>query len=700
MRWPRIVKEEGEVAEAPLLTDRALRRQLRDNPCNLVFGDEERLIKFCEDRGVFASLRAQAIAELTIRWFVSKGRANGLNDAVARFVPESVFGRLVALRTDPIPSLLDVTTSLADCNGEEAIVERAIRHRLNLLLNHTDGFIPVYVRGRKEAFFLPFELLDGDGGGIFYDDGETPVEGWAWAAEHALDPKCRRRCRCVVRVQKDLGIPELGENSLMLPLRIANERKFGNLFEGVAFAPWRVLATGAFDAAGRLQPVQTVEKSAARARQFPDSVFLCAASDVYNEESGLILLPENACFDDLTQRIRRAVEQKGVAQLSMRYVRNRLPEVAECVRHNTFSRWHDKIDWLKWLIESVPEERNPEVALTYRMLLAETYCHSGMTAESMAVNQAAQALARRFGLVAQELRLQIETMVNLQDAGMVREGLVLAEKLASALAVFDGPEKTNLSMRFNGSLGQLLAESSLLGLDGRDVADDRKKSLLAFEEARRCAWAIADGSDKTEPERDVAQDLNYVGLWYALFQQDGPDADAAFKDAKHHIDKNLKNFKDTQEKNRHHLTRIEALRLYHRWRNSGMIGDFHSCDFTSGKVEDWIVAVWARCIGAVSAASGDGVRALEVFKRGDEALPLKACEGRGNVILGIRLTLLVQAWASLAAIGDFEHAKYFKESASEMQKQHADLCKRANFCDWTMVLAGLPDPRRLPATYY
>lgn len=688
------------MVETPLLTDRALRRQLRDNPCNLVFGDERRLMKFCEDRGAFASLRAQAIAELTIRWFVNKGKANGLNDAVARFVPEPVFERLVALRTDPVPSLPDATTPLADCDGEGVIIEKKIRHRLDLLLNHTDGFIPVYVRGRKEAFFLPFELLDGEGGGIFYDDGETPVEGWTWAVEHALDPKCRRRRRCVVRVRKDPDVPELAENSLMLPLRIANERKFGNLFEGVSFAPWRVLATGAFDAAGRLQPVQTEEKSAARARQLPDSIFLCAADDVYNEEQGLVLLPENVCFDALTQRIRRAVEQRGIAQLSMRYVRNRLPDVTECVRHNTFSRWHDKIDWLKWLIESVPEERNPEVALTYRMLLAETYCHSGMTAESMALNQAAQALARRFDLVAQELRLQIETMVNLQDEGMVREGLVLAEKLANALAMFDGPEKTDLSMRYNGSLGQLLAESALLGLEGRDAADDCRKSLSAFESARQCAWAIADASDKTEPERDVAQDLNYVGLWYALFQQDGADADRAFKEAKDHIDKNLKNFTDTQAKNRHHLTRIEALRLYHRWRKSGKIGDFRSCDFTSGKVEDWIVAVWARCVGAVSAASGDGVRALEVFKRGDEIFTLKACEGRGNVILGIRLTLLVQAWASLSAIGDLEHAKYFKESASEMLKQHADLCKRANFGDWEKVLAGSPDPRRLPATYY
>ena len=685
------------MAETPFLTDRALRRQLRDNPCNLVFGDEERLIKFCEDHDTFASLRAQAIAELAIRWFVNRGTANGLNDAVARFVPESVFRRLVALRTDPIPSLPEVMTPLSDCNGDEAIVEKTIRHRLDMLLNHTDGFIPVYVRGRKEAFFLPFELLDGDGGGIFYDDGETPIEGWAWAAGHVLDPKCRR---CVVRVRKDPGIPELGENSLMLPLRIANERKFGNLFEGVAFAPWRVLATGAFDAVGRLQPVQTAEKSAARARQFPDSVFLCAASDVRNEEPGLVLLPENVRFDDLTQRIRRAVEQKGIAQLSMRYVRNRLPDVAECVRHNTFSRWHDKIDWLKWLIESVPEERNPEVALTYRMLLAETYCHSGMTAESMAVNQAAQVLARRFGLTAQELRLQIETMVNLQDAGMVREGLVVAEKLASVLAMFDGPEKTDLSMRYNGSLGQLLAESALLGLEGRDAADDRKKSLMAFKEACRCAWTIADASDKSEPERDVAQDLNYLGLWYALFQQDGPDADAAFKEAKHHIDKNLQDFKAAQAKNQHHLTRIEALRLYHRWRISGKIGDSRSCDFAPGKVEDWIVAVWARCIGAVAAASGDGVSALEVFMRGDETLSLKACEGRGNVILGIRFTLLVQAWASLTDMGDFEHAKYFKESAFEMLKQHADFSKRSNFGDWAKHLDSFPNPRRLPVTYY
>ena len=86
--------------------------------------------------------------------------------------------------------------------------------------------------------------------------------------------------------------------------------------------------------------------------------------------------------------------------------------------------------------------------------------------------------------------------------------------------------------------------------------------------------------------------------------------------------------------------------------------------------------------------------------RGDETLSLKACEGRGNVILGIRFTLLVQAWASLTDMGDFEHAKYFKESAFEMLMQHADFSKRSNFGDWAKHLGSFPNPRRLPVTYY
>lgn len=681
------------------MNDREFRRQLREKPENLQFASVEQLIAEAGCQRDFPRLRARALAELVTRWFVAPARASKMDAELRRLLPESLLCRLVLLRSETCPRVVDETSPLAEVGEAERVVEFEIRQRLIRLLNRTDGFIPVFATQNGGFAFLPFQLIEGGAGKVYYADGQTEIQEWTSGCSRLLNAE---GFSCKVFISPDPAVPTLVGNSLMLPVFLALKRR-RNYFKdrGMEFAPWRLLATGAFSANDQLMPVRTEEKVEGCEHVFPDSVFVYPDDAKVETRPGLTPLPLEERPEEILARVSKALEQRGVAVMSLRYVKNRIADVTDEIRYRTTANWRTRIAWIEHLLESVNQERNPSLALAYHMLLAESCCHAGLTKRAMEENALARRLAQETGNVGIGLRLQVELMVNLQDSARLEEGLALATKIEHELAGYSGEDRDDLLMRLNGTKGQLLAESALLALPGRNAEDDRQNALVAFKAARQLAWNIAEETGSPEAEREVAQDMNYVCLWYALFDPESEAAEAAFRDARNHIEKNLARpeFAETKQVNMNHYTRIFAKRVYSSWRNgSGKISPA-DCPSFGGKVDRWIFAVYARCLGAVLAATGHVDEAAGIFDEAERQLTQDECGE--TVVLGIRLTLLAQGHASLMGTRRAELGAKCRELALCIQRDFPYLGEYANLVDWENLLKqDQVSPSEVPPTYY
>ena len=602
-----------------------------------------------EDLGAYASSREPeedrviCIAELFVRDFLKRGNAEA---EINRVLPDGELKQFLRTLDEDFLDLRDKAEVLGgnlwECKSNfSRKCHAAVRARLLSLCIDTDGFIPV-VYG-EDAFFIPFRFAPGapvieDFAGKAIDCWQTPY-GELFAAAEV-------RYKCVVHCDQSL-VP-LSGRSLMLPVYLAYLRKIGE----IQYNPLRLLATGAVEN-GRLASVETAEKASALKKCFPGAVLLFPESSKYcSEKRNEIPLPPLE-LAKVKEAVQRHIDYHGLCVPTLEYALARLKKLYSELGSN-YRSWELMLRCVEKNARAVPRYCDPENYLLCLMLKSSINCHLGNTRVALALNREARELAKRNNLTREQLRLEIEELVEFQDEECFLDIAAQAEQLKVRVEEFGDPD---LLMRYYGTMGQAHCYGFLAGVTGFDR--DRAKScfVAAVDYALKRPRDIENEMDF---QGNVAQDLNYCYLWYALFEPETADADRAFAEAKNHHECRLGGEK--QIRNRRHLKRLKAFALYRRWLADGAVPEPEKIPnaLKSEFDGDWLAATTGKYVGALLAAAGNFNEAADTFKEYTDILRKRT----EPILRFIQMTILAEAYRSIG------EASYRKEAleVSELLK--------------------------------
>lgn len=672
------------------MTEQELLTIAEERPENLLLVETGLLFSFVHDKYNAPDLRELALAELVAKWCLSGNKELASEFAVimgdvwrcfsdwfninrqwtsTRFRPEAIPGWA---DPDELPGL--------------GII---LRRRLDRLFD-ANGFIPVY--NSLGVWFIPFQLEKSLKGAAWADG--TEVTTWCEPVSRALLGTDYRGIR--LQLQQGREVSVTGE-SLMLPVRMAALR--GRPCGLPHYDVLRVLATGAFDEQFHLADVELRPKIDAAGKQFRDAVFfgpdvpgeMAASKCFHGLESGF---DEQAVF----QRIRDELERMpGCVKMNRDYALKRLPDMASHVDRENHHRWNEVAGQLEQIKVALSPGRDPGTWLEFCSLLATALCHAGRTEESRRCVCDAMSFARKNGYLAKTLRLQVTAAVNAQDLGEMDEYRVLVSGLEEELSRFDGPEKDDLLMRYHGTAAQANAWGALYGMEGFTEAAAKEHAETAVSIAQKIANS-ATPDKKDEAESNLAQDLNYRHLVFAIFNPGTDEENRAFDDARQQLNELSERAART---NRYHQMRQRSLALLNAWRAVGAVPDkdtLGNCRLPLD-AEGWLIAANRRHLGALAAAAGDTEEAKRCFKEGDEALPLDRCWA--PVLASIRLALLVQAGCSLQD-EDVTTATLYFQKAGEVGAMFGEskLFRSIKAERWISLGRAGTDARNLPQFYY
>ena len=660
-------------------------------PENLLRFDADRLFAFVRDGRNAQDLRATVLAEIVARWCVSGD--SGLESGLSAIIGDAWRGfsdwynlnhQWTGMRFRP--------SELPGWKSQDCFLGfgDVLRRRLDRLFD-ANGFIPVF--DDFGGTFIPFQLEESVDGAMWYDG--TPIEVWNDPVRRALRGTDYRGIRIQLRPGPEMSVK--GE-SLMLPVRMAALR--GKPDGLPRYDVLRVLATGRFDDAFRLADVGLKLKVEAAKRQFRDAILF--APDVPGEasdckwfhrlESGL-----DECA--VLARIRETLERTpGCVKMSRDYALRRLPDMMAFVDRENHNRWNEVAGQLEQLKDALSARRDPETWLEFSSLLATAFCHAGRTDDSKRCANEAMSFARKHGYVAKALRLQVTAAVNAQDLGEIEEYDVLASGLERELTAFNGPEKADLLMRFHGTAAQANACGAVYGVTGLSVAAAKAHVEAAVGIAQKIADSVPE-EGRDEAESNLAQDLNYRHLIFALFEPGSDVERSAFKDAQRQLNELSEK---SRRNNLYFQLHQKTLALLNGWQRDGKKPDVDELPAWRLPLESegWLVAANRRHLGALAAAANEADEAAKCFAEGDGALALTECWA--PVLGSIRFALLVQAACSLAACGRKEESAQYADLAKETYATfgQSKLFGVIHAEKWMEALQGLADPRTLPAFYY
>ena len=661
-------------------------------PENLLALNENQLSAFVCDNRNPQDLRATVLAELAARWCLSgdSGLERRLSDIIGgawRGFSDwyNVNHQWTGMRFRPSELPMLKAKGLFEGFGE------LLRRRLDRLFD-ADGFIPVF--NEFGGLFIPFQLEESADGAMWYDG--TPIEVWDAPVRRALQGTGYRGIRIQLRPGPECSVK--GE-SLMLPVRMAALRGEPDGLPG--YNVLRVLATGRFDDAFRLSDVSLKLKVEAAKRQFRDAVFF--APDVPGEapedKKSFCRLESGHDERAVLQRIREELERTpGCVKMSRDYALRRLPDMTAFVDRENHNRWNEVAGQLEQLKDALSARRDPETWLEFSSLLATAFCHAGRTDDSKRCANEAMSFARKHGYVAKALRLQVTAAVNAQDLGEIEEYDVLASGLERELTAFNGPEKADLLMRFHGTAAQANACGAVYGVTGFSVAAAKAHVEAAVDTAQEIADSVPE-EGRDEAESNLAQDLNYRHLIFALFEPGSDVERSAFADAQRQLNELSEK---SRKNNLYFQLHQKTLALLNGWLRDGKKPDVDELPAwrLPLEAEGWLVAANRRHLGALAAAANEADEAAKCFAEGDGALTLAECWA--PVLGSIRFALLVQAACSLAACGRKEESAQYADLAKETYATfgQSKLFGVIHAEKWMEALQGLADPRTLPAFYY
>ncbi|MBP5585867.1 MAG: hypothetical protein J6Y92_05895 [Lentisphaeria bacterium] len=648
---------------------------------NLLFYPGEQLCDYAGKEQADDKERTRCVAELFVREFLKRKCAEKEINAL---LPD---GELDEFWRKAGEDFLDVQKKSRlirkklwnPANPFSGSCEISIRERLRILFEETDGFIPVYQQSR--AFFIPFhfEKTDAGNGGIVDLVGK-PIPKWQ-APYARLFPDAR--LRCIVHCDQE-GIPPLTGNSFMLPLYLAFLR---SIERTIHYNHLRLVATGEIDKNGRLTAVDTKEKAEGfQVCFYRKSCFFFPESEQYSiPQHGNEIPLRNMTLAELPETIRILIEAKGLLVPTFSYALDRLKVLAED-RNSNYGQWDVMLSRVDNNMRAFSPLRksNRKPYLQCLMLKSSFLCHMGKTDEALALNRKAQEFADNNHFIPDYLRLRVEELVEFQD----REDFAAIAAAAPALDMeikendeLDELARTDLLMRYCGTMGQAHSFGDLAGEPGFS----RWKAKDFFDEALDCAIELSEMRDKTKltrneinlAEGDVAQDMNYRFLWYALFEPETEDADNAYEAAKGHIESNLQPTEDNPfrgetlcEKNRQYLVRIKAFSLYRYWMRSGEVPVFDREDLLISKNEgDWLPALTGKYVGALLAASGKKSEAASLFREYFGLLDEKT----DPIMRFIQMTFCCEAFRSTGDESYCKRARTLVEGLREIYRRSSTL---------------------------
>lgn len=579
--------------------------------------------------------------------------------------------------------------------------ESNVRQRLARLFR-VDGFIPVYDPEKPDSgWYIPFELENVSKGVmdvpvILWSDGQVIAE-WQEEARAVLGDEFR----CRLQMLPEEGFALSGA-SMMLPLKMAAWRKKSR-FDFPQYDVLRVLATGKFDSDGRLASVGTAQKYEALKKCFRNDAVLIGPDvpgEIEDKECNFIRLDVGVKQDHLKESLKKILERSKLAHIDWRYARKRFPDMSAEVDRLNRARWSDVADVLGRIKERI-KGYDDDTFLNYTVLYVTALCHAGRTEEAVKINREAYEFAVKHGNDILAIRLQIEALVSAQDEGDSDFFLKVEDDIGIRIEEHSGGEYDDLRMRYYGTLAQAEMWGVCLNLNGYNKQRAKEYAEKALKTAKRIASSVPDDANATkidEAESNVQQDMNYLHLWYALFEPGSDGERNQCRLAEEHL---LSLSEHSRRKNRMFLQRQKSLALFNTWQKSGAVPDRKFLEDSKVPVdsEDWLIAANRSHLGPLCAASGDFEEAKRLFQEGEVALSFDKCVS--PVLASIRFILLVRAACSLR-MKDSATAEGYYQKAEEVKVKFGEskLFKLMNAEFLISVAQSESDSRNLPKFYY
>ncbi len=594
---------------------------------NLAFYPSESLFSFASTNNPEAA-RIACIAELFARWFLN--RSGELAEMIDNLLPSgerTALGNL--LDEDFLHNPSEEVLMRKFWNVDNLFSQKclpATRQKLLEICCKTDGFIPVYIK--NQAFFVPFHLEDG--GLEIRDLSGTLLANWQPNYQRLIPEN--HSYTCIVHCcQQDL--PVFIGSSFMLPVLLAYWRKQGL----IKYNHLRLLATGAIEE-DRIKAVATAEKTAAVQNCFPQAYLLFPESIRYcSDKPWEVPLASGMTSNALLHKLPEIIESKGLFIPTLRDALIRLPMLS-AIREETYNSWDAYYERIALYSKSLNSLLNPVEYMLCLMLKSSALCHMGRTDEALQLNRKAQQFAGKNNMEKSLRRMEIEELVELQDKELFPEIQVLAETLQKNIEQLDDPD---LLMRYYGTMGQAHCYGYLAGIAGFNC----DCALNYFEKAVLYA-------QKNNSAGDVAQDLNYRYLWYALFEPESNEAEECFSEAYSYIICNLQDNRNIQTKNKNFLFRFKAFAMYRHLLTKQSI---KTENFSKYQLPDdaypWLKGTVCKYLGALYAAQGKITEAERMF-----AESIRNLSWHDSIIQFIKMTAYAEAYRSLGKDDDRQQA--------------------------------------------
>ena len=480
-----------------------IKRAAISHPENLVFYDNGEIYELLDDpHPLTASVRSELAAELAIRyWLRPTAELSRRLEPYLRLETQKDFLARMAIRQ---PDNAIASPLFPTSEPMEQRIEPRLRRRLTPLFGTAFGFIPVIAQNQGRA--IPFVLADADVAPErrVVDRTGAPIPEWSRSAEALNLPHVQ------IRVQIHLDtVPTSGceGNSLQFPVQMAYWRKTNQL---PSYNPFAVFATGKIEN-GCLAAVNARRKYEFIKERFPVAVFfqpVCPDEREQNDDC-LVTIPEGTGLDPVLECCREKIERSPNCLIDLSYITNSLARISTMVRQDMLTAWTNIIDRLEKYLDIADKDLEPKTYLNCLIAQSFACCHAGRTKQARRLNAQAADCAGELGLEYELLLLQIGLLVLLQDEENIPAVLELLPTIEGRINALNSgqPGKTDLLMRYHGTVGQAMMFGNVCGMSTFDPAEAKTHLCTAIQYAGQ----IGDPFE-------IARDLNYRHLWYALFE--------------------------------------------------------------------------------------------------------------------------------------------------------------------------------------